>query len=558
MKSIQTKILCLILIGILVPSVFVLGISGISFRKALDEECVSIMTLTAGQNTEALNNVFERVEQSVEILAEFAKDNADSVKHLAEDEAYLLAYTRETEALGETIVNETQGAVAVYVRFNCEYTLPKSGFLMLYNKENGEFDSLEPTDLSLYEKDDIEHVGWYHIPIEEGKAVWMEPYYNKNLDIYMISYVIPVYKNGDLLGVVGMDIDFEYIIKEVDSIRTYETGHAFITNDACEILYGRHHETGVPVSSLGGELENINSSSLPMEKRLYSYGYQDADYQVMFQKMSNDMYLAVTAPVEEVFRNASDLLGRMGIIVGISIISILFITLVVTHNIVRPLRELNTAAKEIAAGNLDIVLECKTKDEIGTLTESVKSTAEQLKVRIDYINHLAYYDKLTGIKNNTAYLSEVYRIKEDMKKGSGIPVVFVIDVNNLKVVNDTYGHEYGNELIISATKRITRCFGSEHVYRIGGDEFVVLLQDKSYDECMELQRLFEQTESILSKGTIVSVAIGFAIFQPEEDSGYDDVFRRADARMYEKKIQMKCMESGKKRMRSMKYRRYVK
>ena len=504
------------------------------------------MTLTAGQNTEELNKVFERVEQSVEILAEFVKDNVDSVKHLAEDEAYLLAYTRETKALGETIVNETQGAVAVYVRFNCEYTLPKSGFLMLYNKESGEFDSLEPTDLSLYEKDDIEHVGWYYIPIEEKKSVWMEPYYNKNLDIYMISYVIPVYKNGELLGVVGMDIDFEYIIKEVDSIRTYETGHAFITNKECEILYSRHHESGVAISTMGGDLEALNSLSLPEEKKLYSYRYQDADYQVMFQKMSNGMYLAVTAPVEEVFRNADDLLGRTVFIVGLSIIGMLFVTLVVTRNIVRPLRELNTAAKEIASGNLDIVLECKTKDEIGTLTESVKSTAKQLQVRIDYINNLAYYDKLTGVKNNTAYLSEVYRIREFLENGTVVPAVFVIDVNNLKTANDTYGHEYGNELIITAAKQIVRCFGGENVYRIGGDEFVVLLQDKSYDECMELQRKFEQTESTLSKGTMLSAAIGFAIYQPETDRSYDDVFHKADVRMYEKKIQMKREESGKK------------
>lgn len=546
MKSIQTKILCLILIGVLVPSVFVLGISGVSFRKALNEECVSIMTLTAGQNTEELNMVFERVEQSVEILAEYARDNVDSVKRLAEDEDYLLAYTRETEALGETIVNETQGAVAVYIRFNCEYTLPKSGFLMLYNKESGGFDSLEPTDLSLYEKDDMEHVGWYYIPIEEGKSVWMEPYYNKNLDIYMISYVIPVYKNGELLGVVGMDIDFEYIIKEVDSIRTYETGHAFITNKECEILYSRHHESGVAISTMGGDLEALNSLSLPEEKKLYSYRYQDADYQVMFQKMSNGMYLAVTAPVEEVFRNADDLLGRTVFIVGLSIIGMLFVTLVVTRNIVRPLRELNTAAKEIAAGNLDIVLECKTKDEIGTLTESVKSTAKQLQVRIDYINNLAYYDKLTGVKNNTAYLSEVYRIREFLENGTVVPAVFVIDVNNLKTANDTYGHEYGNELIIMAAKQIVRCFGGENVYRIGGDEFVVLLQDKSYEECMELQRKFEQIESMLSKGTMLSAAIGFAIYQPETDRSYDDVFHKADVRMYEKKIQMKREESGKK------------
>lgn len=290
----------------------------------------------------------------------------------------------------------------------------------------------------------------------------------------------------------------------------------------------------------------LNSSSLPKEKTLYSYRYQDAEYQAMFQKLSNDMYLAVTAPVEEVFRNADALLGRTVIIVGMSIIGMLCVTLVVTRNIVRPLRELNTAAKEIAAGNLDIVLACKTKDEIGTLTESVKATAEQLKVRIDYINNLAYYDKMTGVKNNTAYLSEVYRIKNDMEKGIGIPVVFVIDVNNLKMMNDTYGHEYGNEMIIAVAKRLVRYFGPENVYRIGGDEFAVLMQGKSYEECTELQRDFEQTEDTSSQGSVVSAAIGFAIYEPETDGGYDDVFRKADARMYEKKVQMKQGEGGKK------------
>ena len=132
-----------------------------------------------------------------------------------------------------------------------------------------------------------------------------------------------------------------------------------------------------------------------------------------------------------------------------------------------------------------------------------------------------------------------------MENRTAVPAVFVIDVNNLKIANDTYGHEYGNELIITAAKQIVRCFGGENVYRIGGDEFVVLLQDKSYDECMELQRMIEQMESISSKGSMVSAAIGFAIYNPGEDGGYEDVFRKADARMYEKKIRMKYMESGK-------------
>lgn len=539
MKSIQTKIICLILIGILVPASIVTGISSGGFRKALEEECTTTMSLTAGQNAEKLNVVLERVEQSVEILAEYAWDNLDSVKRLAQEDSYSEEYTRKTEALGQTIANETQGAVAVYIRYNCEYMLPKSGFLMCHNRETAKFETVEPTDLSLYEKDDIEHVGWYYIPINEGKAVWMDPYYNKNLDVYMISYVIPVYKHGDLLGVVGMDIDFEYIMKEIGGVKTYDTGHAFLLNDACEIVYSKHYEEGMPMQSMGGDLEKITPSSLPKEKQVYSYRHQGAEYHVMFEKLSNGMYLAVTAPVEEVYRNANHLMGQTILIVCLSAMGVLFVTLVLTRNIVRPLRELNVAAKEIADGKLDIVLECKTKDEIGTLTESVKSTAEQLKVRIDYINNLAYYDKLTGAKNNTAYLSEVYQINECIKKGISIPAVFVIDINNLKQANDTYGHEYGNELIITATKKMIRHFGAENVFRIGGDEFTVLYRDKSYEECLNMQKRFEEEEKGDSDDVVVSAAIGFAVYKPEEDSTFEDVFKRADARMYEKKKQMK-------------------
>ena len=58
-----------------------------------------------------------------------------------------------------------------------------------YTRDNssGEFTKIEPTDFTMYEPDDLEHVGWYYIPVNNGKPTWMEPYLNSNINVYMVS-----------------------------------------------------------------------------------------------------------------------------------------------------------------------------------------------------------------------------------------------------------------------------------------------------------------------------------------------------------------------------------
>lgn len=74
-----------------------------------------------------------------------------------------------------------------------------------------------------------------------------------------------------------------------------------------------------------------------------------------------------------------------------------------TRRIIRPLKELNEAAKKIAAGDLSITINHQTRDEVGTLADSFQQTVSHLQKYIDYINGLAYRDGLTGVKNKTAY-----------------------------------------------------------------------------------------------------------------------------------------------------------
>lgn len=61
----------------------------------------------------------------------------------------------------------------------------------------------------MYDESDVEHVGWYYLPVQAKKAIWMSPYMNENINIYMISYVVPLFaEDGTSIGIVGMDIDF--------------------------------------------------------------------------------------------------------------------------------------------------------------------------------------------------------------------------------------------------------------------------------------------------------------------------------------------------------------
>ena len=165
--------------------------------------------------------------------------------------------------------------------------------------------------------------------------------------------------------------------------------------------------------------------------------------------------------------------------------------------------------------------------------------ARQLKIRIEYINSLAFADKLTGVKNNTAYLQELALLREQMKNSPVGYAVFVIDVNGLKQVNDTQGHAAGNELIIKTAEAAVATFGGENVFRIGGDEFAVICREMDPVECDAHERVFEKTIDRLGKEIKLSAAIGSAVWDSAKGESYETVFERADSKMYCRKQELK-------------------
>ena len=135
--------------------------------------------------------------------------------------------------------------------------------------------------------------------------------------------------------------------------------------------------------------------------------------------------------------------------------------------------------------------------------------------------------------------SAVEEIQEEIQKGESSFSIFIADINGLKAVNDAYGHACGNELIIEVSRALVEVFGNDCVYRIGGDEFAVVLKNAPAEGLGEMESKFEGILKMYDGKIKLSAAIGSASYDKTQDKDYGSVFEHADERMYAKKLQMK-------------------
>ncbi|WP_026651916.1 GGDEF domain-containing protein [Butyrivibrio proteoclasticus] len=188
--------------------------------------------------------------------------------------------------------------------------------------------------------------------------------------------------------------------------------------------------------------------------------------------------------------------------------------------------------------------------ELGAYMEDLLAKNKALteaQQKIKAANELAVKDALTGIRNKTGYDNEVIKTEKRMKdEGFYKFGIAMVDLNYLKFINDTYGHEKGNHAIIKICNIVCNTFSHSPVFRVGGDEFVVFLENEDYDNAEERIAAFKKIladlaeDDTLSPWEKVSAAIGWDKYDMRIDDSVETVFKRADARMYENKLAMKA------------------
>lgn len=201
--------------------------------------------------------------------------------------------------------------------------------------------------------------------------------------------------------------------------------------------------------------------------------------------------------------------------------------------------------------------ELKTDNEIKSLSDAVVKMTQDMR---DYVADIvsaegkaadmhkkATLDALTGVNNKTAYAydDEVRKIDAQIREGFTDVGLAIVDLNDLKYINDTYGHDRGNDSIKILCRLICEIFSRSDVYRIGGDEFAIILRGKDPDNYEQMREGLEEEIGVLADDEKlepwerVTAAIGAAFYVRETDECFNDVFRRADYKMYTRKKEMK-------------------
>lgn len=164
------------------------------------------------------------------------------------------------------------------------------------------------------------------------------------------------------------------------------------------------------------------------------------------------------------------------------------------------------------------------------------------KERLERIEYLSYHDQLTGLYNRHFFEEEVKRL--DVQRNLPITIA-MLDVNGLKMVNDVFGHEAGDELLIKTAKVLKReCRSDDIISRFGGDEFVVLLPETSYEQTeLIISRIQKALEDEKNGKYVVSLSAGWAT-KTDVSQDKQELLSAAEDSMYRKKI----IESQKMRI----------
>ena len=174
-----------------------------------------------------------------------------------------------------------------------------------------------------------------------------------------------------------------------------------------------------------------------------------------------------------------------------------------------------------------------------------KKEAKEHSMKVRELSHRVFVDALTSVRNKGGYDDYILHLKERIKKKDVVEFgICMFDCDNLKVINDKYGHEKGDVYLKTAAKAICEVFQHSPVFRIGGDEFTLILLNEDFKNRTELINLFKVNcntvnEQAKNDWEQIHISIGCAVSELSNMASVDDVMRKADQLMYENKRKRK-------------------
>lgn len=415
MKSIKTKIIVTVILCSLVSTFICGAISIVNSVSTSYEDSQQEMQLKCVSQSDELDTMMQNVSQSVEMVYSIAVAKLEHAASFRTSKDYVDTYTKQMLPILMQSAQNTKGALTAYIRYNPEFTEPTSGLFLTRDNSDSEFESVTPTDFSMYDPSDVEHVGWYYIPVQNGKETWMEPYLNSNIGVYMISYVIPIEVDGESIGIIGMDIDFSEFTDTIDSLSIFDSGYGFLANDSGEVMYHKDLEIGSNLADADSGLQAVVDAlgNEQTEETAVSYTYQGKDKVMYYKTLENGMKFVLTAPKTELQEKSRQLAKQIFGGAAFAMILTIIIGTVLGFTITKPITQIDGIVKQTAefefASNPANQHLYKRKDETGRMAISLHNMRKNLRQMVANIRHV-----YTDLKNTTEQLSDTTKRVREM------------------------------------------------------------------------------------------------------------------------------------------------
>ena len=390
MRKISSKIVAAIIACSFTISLILGTVSILKSTEFIKKEAVEKLVFMSESHANKCSEIFNGYDATLKTVVSGAVAAFDLEKFDYGNVEYLDEFEKDMDFVIKQVAQTSEGVQGVYFTINPELGWAGKVHEIWYVDEGGDGtferrDSDQDGSYIEWFTPDNEDMAWYYEAIEEGKSSWSDPYEEVALNnLSVVSHITPVYKDGVLLGVMGMDIKVNNLKDTIENIKVYDTGYAFLLNSKFDVLiHPSFNEKDNFKTVHNGALECITEEMEKNNSGFIEYEFEGEDKILGFSHLYNGWIVAMAPPANEIFAPVKSFTVLLAILIVLGIIISCIVAMYMGRVIVKPI--LNTTELANKTANLDLAYDSsyeillKYKDETGIIAKSLFDARKEFR-----------------------------------------------------------------------------------------------------------------------------------------------------------------------------------
>lgn len=436
MRKISTTIILVIGLFVIL-SLGTVGILGLSAAtKALEVETSNRLKAMAQQKSSELEIQLLDIESNINTLHSLVLSKLD-------DNEATDRFVENIHPLVRQSFESLDSSYSVYVVLNPQAFGDLYEIVYVHSEENNITEQLD----NILSTDDLEsfapEMAWYHEPINSGKGVWSNPYFDNFLEKEIITYSEPIYVDGQIVGVIGTDLLFQDFKSFIHSIKVFETGYAFLMNEAHDNIVHPSLEPHTNMRTIEDGLYIPLSNQINVsDYGSIRYKFYGTEKIMGFAHLHNGWIIGIAPPLEEINASLNSMQTTLYISGLIAIVIFLILATIVGKYLSRPIEQLSKSVIRIGEGELHEPIDAaltQRASEFGHLALAIEKMRVKQKDAInDLLSHNQTLDR--KVEERTNELLKINHELEASLHSLKDAQQTIVDMHEQETVHDLVQH----------------------------------------------------------------------------------------------------------------------